>query len=144
MKNYIDNLNLRFNIYFTNYSSDPSIYFKTASLNYLTSISECYPLVLSETKVHGIPTIIMGLNFLSMAKNGTVIIYDDFPETLAKISIKILSNRQYKINLAKQARESMKKITNEKILYILIFIIISFTSKYISCLIHYLKRIIKN
>ena len=117
LKNYIDNLNLRFNIYFTNYSSDPSIYFKTASLNYLTSISECYPLVLSETKVHGIPTIIMGLNFLSMAKNGTVIIYDDFPETLAKISIKILSNKQYKINLAKQARESMKKITNEKITY---------------------------
>ena len=117
LKNYVDNLNLGFNIYFANYSSDPSIYFKTASLHYLTSISECYPLVLSETKVYGIPTIIMGLNFLSMSNNGTVIIYDDFPETLAKISIKILNNRLYLKNLAKQARESMKKINNEKIKY---------------------------
>ena len=115
LKNYIDNLNLEFNIYFANYSLDPSIYFKTASLNYLTSISECYPLVLSETKIHGIPTIIMGLNFLSMSKNGTVIIYDDFPETLAKISIKILNNIIYKKKLAKQARDSMSILSNEKI-----------------------------
>ena len=117
LKNYIDNLNLGFNIYFANYSSDPSIYFKTSSLNYLTSISESYPLVLSETKSYGIPTIIMGLNFLSLSKKGTVIIYDDYPETLAKISIKILNNRQYIKKLSKEARDSMKKISNEKIKY---------------------------
>jgi hypothetical protein len=115
LKYYVENLNLGFNVYFANYSSEPSIYFKTASLNYLTSISESYSLILSETKIFGIPTIIMGLNFLSMSKKGTVIIYDDYPETLAKVSIKILRNKQYKKNLSKEARKSISLLNNEKI-----------------------------
>ena len=116
LKNYIDNLNLGFNIFFANYTSDPSIYFRTPRLNYLTSISECYPLTLAETKVYGIPTIILGLNYVSMSKKGTIIIYDDYPETLAKISINILNNKKYNKKLSEQARKSMKIFTNEKII----------------------------
>lgn len=115
LKNCIDNLDLGNNIVFANYSSDPSIYYKSASLNFLTSMSESYSLVLSETKIYGIPTIIMGLDFLSLAKKGTIIVYDDLPETLAKISVKILHEKLNKKYLSKNARKSMKKIRNELI-----------------------------
>ena len=115
LKNYIDNLQLNYNIEFSNYSSDPSIYFKDASLNYLTSISESYSLVLSETKIHGIPSILLGLDYIAIAKNGTIIIYDDRPETLAKESIKILFHKKYKKKLSNAARNSMKKFNNENI-----------------------------
>ena len=117
LQNYIDNLNLNNNIKFVNYSSDPSIHFKYASLNFLTSISECYPLVLSETKIHGIPTIILGLDYIALAKKGTIMIYDDSPETLAKESIKILSIKIYKENLARDARFSMKNFNNSRLLH---------------------------
>ena len=89
LKHTIENLNLENNVVFSNYSSDPSIYYKDASLNFITSVSESYSLVLSETKIYGIPNILLGLDYLSLAKKGTIIIYDDSPESLAKHSIKI-------------------------------------------------------
>ena len=96
LQNCIHNLNLEKYVFFENYSSEPSIYFKDVSLNFLTSIAEAYPLALSETKIYGIPNIILGLDYVSLAKNGTVIIYDDSPETLAKESIKIIYNNLLK------------------------------------------------
>ena len=49
-------------------------------------------MALGEAKIFGIPSIICGLDFLSLAKGGTVIIYDDNPDTIAKEAIKILKN----------------------------------------------------
>ena len=116
LQNYINNLDLNNNIKIVNYTSEPSIYFKEASLHFLTSISESYSLALSETKIHGIPTIILGLDYLALAQKGTIIIYDDSPETLAKESLKILSNEIYKKKLSKKARLSMKKFNNSNLI----------------------------
>ena len=69
--------------------------------------------ILCETKVFGIPNILTGLDFVVMSKGGTVIIYDDNPESIARESIKILSNYSYRKNLGEEARYSMKKYKNE-------------------------------
>ena len=71
-------------------------------------------MVLCETKVFGIPNILTGLDFVVMSEKGTVIIYDDNPESIAKESIKILSNYSYRKKLGTEARESMKKYNNDK------------------------------
>ena len=60
----------------------------------------------------------MGLNYVSLSKGGTVIIYDDKPESLAKIAIKILKNKKYRKKLGKQARKSIKYFNNQ---YLLIY-----------------------
>ena len=112
LKNYIINLNLENYIEIANYSSDPSFYYKSASINYLTSISESYSMVLSETKLYGIPSILLGLDYLSLSKNGTIIIYDDYPETLAKMSLKLLLNKLYKKKLSQESRNSVRNIKN--------------------------------
>ena len=52
---------------------------------------------------------------MSLAKGGTIIIYDDNPLTIANEAIKILNNDEYRIKLGKEARESMKKRTNDLI-----------------------------
>ena len=70
-------------------------------------------MVLSETKIFGIPNILTGLDFVSMSKGGTVIIYDDKPETIGKEAIKILMNTKYRKKLGKEARESMKNFKNK-------------------------------
>ena len=70
-------------------------------------------MVLSVTKIYGIPTILCGLDYLALAKGGTVIIYDDNPETIAKESIKILKYETYRKILGMEARKSMEKRTNK-------------------------------
>ena len=54
----------------------------------------------------------MGLDYVSISKGGTVIIYDDNPESLAKEAIKILKNKKYRQKLGKQARKIIKSFNN--------------------------------
>ena len=55
-----------------------------------------------------IPNIFIGLDYLSTVNGGIINIYDDSPETLAKESIKLLINYEYRKQLGKEARKSMK------------------------------------
>lgn len=125
IKKLVDNLNLSNNINFNGYSSSVEIYFRNASLNLVPSISESFSLVLSETKIYGIPSIVLGLDYIFTAEGGIIIIYDDLPESLALESIKIISNSQYRKKLSKEARISMKKFNNEFLLKQWVKLIIS-------------------
>ena len=109
----IKNLKLENNVKITGYQKNIENYLQNASLHIFPSISECYPMVLGEAKIFGIPTILCGLDFLALAKGGTVIIYDDNPDTIAKEAIKILKNETYRKQLGKEARESMKNHKNK-------------------------------
>ena len=82
----------------------------------MPSLSEAYPMILSEAKIFGIPSIICGIDYLSLAKGGTIIIYDDNPDTIAKESIIILKDDNYRKKLGKEARKSMEKHKNEFII----------------------------
>ena len=116
LQTLVNNLNLENNIKFNGYSSSPDLYFRNASLNIIPSISEAFPMVLSETKIYGIPNIIIGLDYIFNAKGGTIIIYDDKPESLASEAIKIIEKREYRKILGKEARISMKKFNNDLLL----------------------------
>ena len=113
LRDLVHTLNLEKNIKFLGYNKNPEIYFKNASLNFFPSISESFGLVLSETKMYGIPNILLGLDYVSIAKGGTIIIYDDKPESLAKAAIKILKNDKYRKKLGREARRSVKKFNNK-------------------------------
>ena len=115
LKNLIKFLKLEKNVIFVGYSSTPEIYFKNASLHIFPSISESFGLALGETKVYGIPSILVGIDYISIAKGGTIIIYKDDEKLIAKEAIKILKNDKLRKKLGKEARESMKKF-NSKIL----------------------------
>ena len=108
----IKNLNLEKNIKFAGYISSPEIFYKRISLNMFPSISEAFPLVICETKIYGIPNVLLGLEYTSISEGGTIIIYDDYPESLAKWSIKILKSYSYRNNLGIEARKVMKYYNN--------------------------------
>lgn len=116
LQKLMHNLDLENNIRFSGYASSPDIYFRNASLNIIPSISEAFPMVLSETKIYGIPNIILGLDYIFNAKGGTIIIYDDQPESLASEAIKIIEKREYRKHLGKESRKSMKKFNNDFVL----------------------------
>ena len=116
LQNIISNLELTEKVKFVGYTYKLEEYFHNASLHIFPTVSEAFPMVLCETKVFGIPNILTGVDFAAMSKRGTIIIYDDNPETIAKESIKILNNFVYRKKLGKNARESMKKYKNDIII----------------------------
>ena len=111
----IKNLKLENNIRFTGFHENVEIYLKNTSLHILPSLSETYPMVLSEAKIFGIPSILCGLDYLALSREGTIIIYDDNPHTIGKEAIKILTDDEYRKKLGREARESMKKRQNKYI-----------------------------
>ena len=113
LQKLIRKLNLDENVNFTGFIKDPSIYYRNASLHIMPSLTESYAMVLAETKIFGIPSILCGLDYLSLSKKGTIILYDDSPDIIAKEAIKILKNDTYRKSLGKEARESMKKKNNK-------------------------------
>ena len=115
LERLIRHSNLENYVYITGFHTNFENYLKSASLHILTSLAEAYPMVLSETKIFGIPTILCGLDYLALAEGGTVGIYDDNPETIAKEAIKILKDDKYRKELGKEARKSMEKIRNNLI-----------------------------
>ena len=113
LKDLVNILNLKKFIYFSGYTNNPEIFFKNSSLHIFPSISESFAMVLSETKIYGIPTILLGIDYVSLAKEGNIIIYDDNPEIIGKYATEILINDGYRKELGKKARRSMKKFNNQ-------------------------------
>ena len=111
----IHKLKLEKYVKFVGFKNDIKIYLKNSSLHLFPSLSESYPMVLSETKIFGIPSIICGLDYLALAKGGTIIIYDDNPVTIAKEAIKLMKDDSLRKKLGNEARKSMKKRKNENI-----------------------------
>lgn len=113
LQQLVENLNLEDNIYFIGYSSIPEVYFKNTSLHIFPSISESFGLVLCETKIYGIPNVLIGLDYLSISNGGTIIVYDDSSEILAREILSILLNKSKKKELGREGRRSMKNFNNE-------------------------------
>ena len=111
--NLVEKLKINNNIKFVGYTNKPEIYYKNASLHIIPSISESFSMVLCESKIYGIPNILLGIDYVSAGKGGVINIYDDKPETIAKEAIEILSNYTYRKELGKNAIESMKSFKNE-------------------------------
>ena len=113
MYNLTKNLTLDNHIKFIGYTNTPEIYYKNASLHIFPTISESFGLVMCETKIYGIPNIIVGIDYISAIKGGTIIVYDDKPQSIAREAIKILKNENYRKKLGKDARKSMKQFNND-------------------------------
>ena len=116
LQELVNNIHLEQYIDFVGFNSKPEIFFKNSSLHIIPSISESFSMSLCETKIHGIPNILLGLDYLSLSKGGTIIIYEESPESIARESIKILKNYIYRKKLGKEARLSTKKLNNKLLL----------------------------
>jgi glycosyltransferase involved in cell wall biosynthesis len=125
LQNLIYNLNLENDVKFIGYTLIPEVYFKNSSLHIFPTISESFGLVLSETKIYGIPNILLGLDYVQISKGGTIIIYDENPESIAKESMKIMNDENYRKILGKEARISMKKYNNQILFYKWVNLILS-------------------
>ena len=112
LHNLLYNIGLERKVYLVGFSLNPEIYFKNSSLNIFPTLTEAFPMALCEVKIYGIPTILLGLDYVSVSKLGTIIIYDEMPESIAKESLKIMKNKKYRKKMGRIAKLSMKKYNN--------------------------------
>ena len=115
LKQLVEELNIEKNVIFAGYRVNLSDILKNSSLNLFLSYAEAFPNVLSESKIYGVPTILLGMEYMTLFKDGTVLVKNDFPETIADAAIKILKDEKYRKKLGKEARKSVAKIKNEMI-----------------------------
>lgn len=115
LKKLTKELNLENSITFEEYSSSNNKYFNDISLHLLPSISEGIGLDICETKLFGIPNVLVGLDYLPCSKGGVSIIYEDKPNIIAEECIKILKDDNYRKKLGKEAFESMRRYDNNEI-----------------------------
>ena len=115
LKNYIKKLGLKNNIIFNKLVKNTKIYYKNASIFLLTSKFEGCPMTLTESKLYGLPTIVIGMNYLSYAKNGVININTEDPKLIANEIIKLLSDKKYRELEGKKARQSLNDFSNEEI-----------------------------
>lgn len=112
----VKELNLGNFVRFLGYTPNPAIYYKNASIHLFPTLVEAFPNILSETKIYGIPNILVGLDYVACSIGGTEIIYDDSPLAIAKVALKILKNKLYRKKLGREARLSMRRFRNYLIL----------------------------
>ena len=58
----------------------------------------------------------LGLDYTTISKGGTIIIYDETPESLAKLAIEILKSYKKRKNLGIKSRKSMNIYNNDLLL----------------------------
>ena len=125
LEKLVYDLNLNNNIEFVGYLQNPAIFYEEASLHIFPTLAEAFPNILSETLSYGIPNILVGLDYVSTSKEGTVIIYDDSPLSIAKEAIKLLKSKRKRKILSNKGRKNMKNFRNDLLLKKWIKIILS-------------------
>ncbi|SFB95118.1 Glycosyltransferase involved in cell wall bisynthesis [Brevinema andersonii] len=94
---------------------DPESYYQKASLHVMTSVSESFSMVLTETKAHGIPTVMFELPSISLANTkGIISVPQGNISLLAQKIIELINNPTTLKQLGYEARESLEEFQTTK------------------------------
>ena len=66
LKDLIEASKLDEYVIITGYKINPEQFYKNASLHIFSSVCDTYPMVIGETKIYGIPTILCGVDYLAL------------------------------------------------------------------------------
>ena len=107
-------LNLTNNIIFINYVENISQYFLNSSIFLFTSLTEAFPMVLNEAKAYGLPCVAFNIDYSIPYQSGVIKVEMFNYEELAKETIKLLKDYDFRIKMGRQAKLSLNNFNNEK------------------------------
>lgn len=94
---------------------DPEPYYQKASLHVMTSVSESFSMVLTETKAYGIPTVMFELPSISLANTkGIIQVPQGSITLLTQKIIELINNPANLKQLGHEARESLEEFQTTK------------------------------
>ena len=86
-------------------------YYKNSSIFLLKSIFEWFPLTLLESKLYGLPSIVVGMSYLFSAKNGVIDINNEDPKLIATEILKLLNKKEYRELEGKKSKKKHRKFS---------------------------------
>ena len=81
-------------------------------MNIYTSLSEAFPLAMVEGKAHGLPVVAFDVACSPPYQSGVINVDMLDVEALAKETVKLLKNKDYRLKMGKEAKLSLKQFNN--------------------------------
>lgn len=106
-----ERLKLSNNVEFCGFRHDVSQFYQASSIHLLTSLYEGFPMTLIESKAHGLPTVMYEMPYLEMVKDnkGIISVKPGDIKGAAEQIIRLFSNDELRLELGREAKESIKK-----------------------------------
>ena len=112
LKNYSRSLNVYNNIDFNYYTENISKVFWNSSILMYTSLSEAFPLAMIEGKAHGLPIVAFDVSCSPPYQRGVINVDMLDCEALAKETVKLLKDYDYRKKMGKEAKLSLEQFNN--------------------------------
>ena len=117
LQNLIEELNLKDNIEVLHFTKNITKYFLNSSVFVNPSLSEACPMVINEAKAHGMPIVGFNLSYSFPYQTGVITAQVTNYTQMAEEIIKLLKDYNYRKQKGFEAKESMKRISDNEILY---------------------------
>jgi glycosyltransferase involved in cell wall biosynthesis len=112
LKNLTRDLNLTNNIIFSGNTYNLTELFGNCSVHMYTSLSEAFPMALNEGKAHGMPVVGFKVPYSIPYQQGFIGVDIFDVEGLARETIKLLKDYNYRKRKGKEAKKSLKILKN--------------------------------
>ena len=118
LRDLIKELNLTNNVFIHGQTYNISSYFWNSSVHMYTSFSEAYPMAMNEGKAHGLPIVAFDVPYSPPYQNGVIVVEPLDCEALARETIKLLKDYNYRKKMGEKAKESLNRYSNDEIVEI--------------------------
>ena len=115
LKDLMKELNIQDNVYYPGFSTNITEFYLNTSVLLVTSLSESYPMVMNEGKAHGLPIVAFDVDYCPCYQSGVIKVKMFDYMAMAKETIKLLKNYEYRKEQGKEAKLSLNNYeTNEE------------------------------
>ena len=112
LKNLTKELKIENNVYWPGFSTNISEFYLNTSVLLVTSVSESFPMVMNEGKAHGLPIVAFNIDYSPCFNSGVILVEMFDYISMAKETIKLLQDYDYRKKKGKEAKLSLKNYIN--------------------------------
>jgi len=105
-------LNIDKSVIWANFSLNISEHYLNTSVLLVTSVSESFPMVMNEGKAHSVPIVSFNVDYSPCFQKGVITVEMFDYKAMAKETIKLLNNFDYRKKMGEIAKESLKIYNN--------------------------------
>ena len=114
LRNLTKDLNLTNNVFINHHTLNVSSYFWNSSVFLYTSLSEAFPMAMNEGKAHAVPIVAFDVPYSPPYQNGVITVDLLDCEALAKETILLLKDYEYRKKMGELAKKSLDRYSNKE------------------------------
>ena len=114
LRNLTKELNLTNNVFIKFHTYNISSYFWNSSVYWYTSLSEAFPMAMNEGKAHGVPVVAFDVPYSPPYQSGIITVDSLDCESLAKETILLLKDYEYRKRMGELAKKSLERFSNKE------------------------------